>query len=96
MPSLARRARSTASRGLAIGLDRRRGDRQDLLVALERVHHVEAHVKVDEHRHAAHALAGVLEAGRDLVHPRDIRLGKDVSEDVDFSHGLRDVRSAEL
>lgn len=55
--------------------------------ASDEVHHAKAHIEVDEHRNIAHALADVVEAGRDRDHPIEIRRGVDVIEDVELAHG---------
>ena len=72
---------------LRVDLDGRRGDGQNLLIALVPVHDPEAHVQIDQHRNVADALADVLPVGCDLPHARDIGFGEDVREDVYFSHG---------
>jgi hypothetical protein len=68
--------------------DRRRRDRQDLLILLEPIHHAEALVEIDQHRDVAHPLADVLERRRHAHHQLEIRSWVDVIEDVDLSHGL--------
>jgi len=72
-------------------LDRRRRQRQHLLVLLERVHHAEANVEVGQHRDVAHPLADVLVVGRDLHQPGVVGRRVDVIEDVDFPHGVHDI-----
>ena len=67
-------------------LERRRRQRQDLLVAVEPIHDAKALVEVVEHRHAAAAFPDVLEIGSDL-HQFLEEVGRvDVGEDVDFAH----------
>ena len=66
--------------------DRRRRDRQDLLVPVEAVHDPEADLQVDQHRDVPHPFADVLVVGRDLHHPAEVRFGVDVVEDIDLAH----------
>ena len=74
---------------LRVDLDRRRRDRQDLLIVLEAIHDAEALVEIDQHRDAAHALADVLESRRDRQHAIEIRPRVDVIEDVELAHGRK-------
>jgi hypothetical protein len=74
-------------------LDRRRRQRQNLLVVLEAVHHAEADVQIREHRDVAHPLADVFVRRRHLHELREVTGRVDVVEDVDFQHagvGSRD------
>ena len=50
--------------GAGVGLQRRRGEGANLLIALEGVHDAEPHVEIDEHRDATHPFARVLVVGR--------------------------------
>jgi hypothetical protein len=74
-----------------IHLDRRRRDREHLVVVVEPIHHAEPLIEIDQHRDAAHPLADVLEGRRHPHHQVEIRLGINVIEDVDLAHGCKPI-----
>ena len=67
-------------------LDRRRRQRQHLLIARKHVHDAEADVEIVEHRHAAAALADVLQAPGKSFDPFRIARRGNMGEHVYLAH----------
>jgi hypothetical protein len=70
-------------------LNRRRRQRQHLLVAGEPVHHAKTDVEVVQHRHAAAALADVLQRAGEAFDALRVAGRGNVGKDVDLAHGPR-------
>ncbi len=80
--------------GCGVELDRRRGQREHLLVLGELLHHPETDVEVVQHRHAAGPLADVLETASDAFDAFGVARRGNVGKDVDLAHQPPAVHSA--